>query len=186
MWTKLFKRASSRKFNLSSESFYFPFSSSSSSNSLKFYRQPNFPEKTRPTRTQTLPRYPFLGFNQVGVFASKNELGRSKFSFSEDPFGFSSSLKLARGYGSVAEVIESTDTEDDYPGSDEVQKLLEEMLKEEEKRKSKPQLEEQKKDVGVEGMVSYKYKLLRRRQIKMETEAWEEAAREYQVLKTEK
>ncbi|XP_061353231.1 DNA-directed RNA polymerase 1B, mitochondrial-like isoform X2 [Gastrolobium bilobum] len=51
------------------------------------------------------------------------------------------------------------------------------MVKEE---KGKSQLEHQKNIGG--GMASYKYKMLRRRQIKMETEAWEEAAREYQEL----
>lgn len=63
----------------------------------------------------------------------------------------------------MAEAIESTDTEDDQ---EEVQKLLEEMARAEEKSESN----------------SYKYKMLKRRQIKAETEAWEEAAREYEEL----
>lgn len=89
-------------------------------------------------------------------------MSRSSFLFYE---GFSSpSLMMAgRGYATVAEAIESTDTEDDY---DEVQKLLEEMAK-----------AEQKLDCN-----SYKYKMLKKRQIKTETEAWEEAAREYEEL----
>lgn len=72
-------------------------------------------------------------------------------------------MVLGRGHASVAEAIESTDTEDDY---DEVQKLLEEMAKAEHKVDSS----------------SYKYKLLKRRQIESETEAWAEAAREYGEL----
>ncbi|KAJ1423067.1 DNA-directed RNA polymerase, phage-type [Sesbania bispinosa] len=170
MWTNLAKRAPLAKFKLSSESFYFL----SSSASLRSSQHLNFPEKTEPLETQTRvnSRQSFFGFNQVGVFSPKNKLGRSEFLFSEDPFFFRSrSLKLARGHASVAEAIESTDIEDDYSGSDEVQKLLEEMVKRE---KGKPQLEHQKN--------SYKYTMLRRRQIKMETEAWEEAAREYQEL----
>ncbi|MED6149138.1 DNA-directed RNA polymerase 1B, mitochondrial [Stylosanthes scabra] len=176
MWTYLAKRASSTKFKLPSESFYLP----SSSNSRNFSRHSNFPEKIAPTRTQILPRFPFLGFNKVGVFAPRNELGQSSFSFSEGNFGSSKYLKLGRYYGSVAEAIESTDTEDDYNSSNEVQKLMEQMLKEEGKVKAKVQLET--KNGGVEGMANYKYRMLRKRQIKVETEAWEEAAREYQEL----
>lgn len=177
MWTNLAKLASSRKFKLSSESFYIP----SSNSPRKFSQHPNFPGKIRTPENQTKvnSRYPFLGFNQVGVFTSINELGRSKFLFSEDPFDFYSSLKRARGYACVVEAIESSDTEDDYSGSDEIQKLLEEMVKEE---NGKPQLEHHRNMREGGGMASYKYKMLRRRQIKMETEAWEEAAREYQEL----
>jgi len=161
MWSKLAKRASSRKFILSSQS----------STSLRFSHQHNFPEK--------IFRHPFSRFGQVGIFTSEYKLGRYNFSFSEHPFSFSSiSLNHFRTYGSVAaEAIESTDTEDDCSGSEEnVQKLLDQMVIEEEKKT--PQLEEKKKNKNN----SYKYKMLRRRQIKIETEAWEEAAREYQEL----
>lgn len=161
MWSKLAKRASSRRSILSSQS----------STSLRFSHQHNFPEK--------ILRHPFSRFSQVGIFTSENKLGRSNFSFSEHPFSFSSiSLNHFRTYGSVAaEAIESTDTEDDCSGSEEVvQKLLDQMAIEEEKKE--PRLEEKKKNKNN----SYKYKMLRRRQIKMETEAWEEAAREYQEL----
>ncbi|XP_027345031.1 DNA-directed RNA polymerase 1, mitochondrial-like isoform X2 [Abrus precatorius] len=144
MWTNLAKRASSRR-NLM-QSFYLL--SSSSTSHTRFYE----PRK-------------FQGFDKVGAVASS--VGGSRFSFSE---GFYSPIwMLSRGHASVAEAIESTDTEDDCSGSDEVQKLLEEMATE---------LEQQK----TGGMASYKYKMLKRRQIKMETEAWEEAAREYEEL----
>ncbi|KAL1370451.1 hypothetical protein HN51_000714 [Arachis hypogaea] len=177
MWTYLAKRASSTKFKLPSESFYLP----SSSNSRSFSRHSNFLEKIKPGRTQILPGFQFLGFDKVGVFAPRNELGGSSFSFSEEHFGFSKYLRLARYYGSAAEAIESTtDTEDDCPTSNEVQKLLEHMLKEEEKGKAKAQVET--KNGSVEGMANYKFKMLRKRQIKVETEAWEEAAKEYQEL----
>ncbi|RDX62299.1 DNA-directed RNA polymerase 2B, chloroplastic/mitochondrial, partial [Mucuna pruriens] len=92
-----------------------------------------------PQTSARVKSYPFQGFTKVGVSRSK-------------------------GHASVAEAIESTDTEDDH---DEVQKLLEEMAK----------AEEHKLDSN-----SYKYKMLKRRQIKTETEAWEEAAREYEEL----
>ncbi|GAU51335.1 hypothetical protein TSUD_412820 [Trifolium subterraneum] len=84
------------------------------------------------------------------------------------------SLNHFRSYGSAAEAIQSTDTEDDCSGSEEVQELLDQLVIEE---KKKPQLEKNKNKNN-----SYKYKMLRKRQIKIETEAWEEAAKEYQEL----
>ncbi|KAG4940831.1 hypothetical protein AAZX31_16G084200 [Glycine max] len=136
MWTNLAKRASStlrNNFRVSSLS----------------------PRFCKPQTCKT-----FQGFPEVGV-------SQSKFVFHEG-FSCSSSwswswMVLGRGHASVAEAIESTDTEDDY---DEVQKLLEEMAKAEHKVDSS----------------SYKYKLLKRRQIESETEAWAEAAREYGEL----
>ncbi|XP_050872473.1 DNA-directed RNA polymerase 1B, mitochondrial [Lathyrus oleraceus] len=173
MLSKLAKRASSKKFNLSSSQ---SISISRSSTSHRFSHHNNLPEKISPQRN------PFLCFSQVGIFTSANKLGRSEFTFSEHPFSFSSTiLNHIRSYGSVAEAIESTDTEEDDcsgsgSGSEEVQELLEQMVKEEKEEKKKPL--EMKKNKNN----SYKYKMLRRRQVKIETEAWEEAAREYQEL----
>jgi DNA-directed RNA polymerase len=84
------------------------------------------------------------------------------------------SLNHFRSYGSAAEAIQSTDTEDDCSGSEEVQELLDQLVIEE---KKKPKLEKNKNKNN-----SYKYKMLRKRQIKIETEAWEQAANEYQEL----
>ncbi|KAK7275063.1 hypothetical protein RIF29_16170 [Crotalaria pallida] len=161
MLSHLAKRASpKRNFNLPSQS------------------PSNFLGKITPTQTQShLPSsYPLPGFHKVGIFTTINQLGRRNFSLSEYPFGYYSSLYFAKCYSSVAEAIESTDTEEECSSvSNEVQNLLEQMSKFEEekmKRKKKPQLEN----------VSYKGKMLRKRQIKMETKAWEEAAREYQEL----
>ncbi|WVZ25180.1 hypothetical protein V8G54_003724 [Vigna mungo] len=136
MWTKLAKRASSTLRNS--------------------FRLSSLPPRIIHSQTSTkLNPYLCQGFAGVG-------LSRSSFLFHE---GFSSpSLMVAgRGYATVAEAIESTDTEDDYV---EVQELLEQMAK-----------VEHKLDCN-----SYKYKMLKKRQIKMETEAWEEAAREYEEL----
>ncbi|KAE9615449.1 putative DNA-directed RNA polymerase [Lupinus albus] len=75
------------------------------------------------------------------------------------------------------EAIESTDTEEECSGSNEVHNLLEQMAKVEKGRgKGKGKGKSQLENVG------HKYKMLRKRQIKMETEAWEEATREYQEL----
>ncbi|KAK7295556.1 hypothetical protein RJT34_18466 [Clitoria ternatea] len=74
--------------------------------------------------------------------------------------------------------------DEDGASINEIEVLLEEMRK-----------EEQNKGVGVgvdfrwqsqvnltKGMTEYKYKELRRRQVKIETEVWEEAAKEYREL----
>ena len=174
MWAHLAKRASPRKLKLPSESpFHFP--SCNPSQHSKFLEKTVLPD----AQTRVNPRCPFLGFGQVGIFTSINELGRHNFLFPEDPFGSCSSLMLARGRASVAEAAESTDAEEDYSGSNEVEDLLEQMMREE-GEKGKPLLEHQKSEMP--GVATYKYKLLRRRQIKMETKAWEEAAKEYQEL----
>ncbi|XP_047170921.1 DNA-directed RNA polymerase 1B, mitochondrial isoform X1 [Vigna umbellata] len=136
MWTKFAKRASStvrNSFRLSTLS-------------------PRIIESQTSTK---LNIYPCQGFARVGV-------SRSSFMF-YDGFSSPSLMVAGRGYATVAEAIESTDTEDDY---EEVQELLEEMAK-----------AEHKLDCN-----SYRYKMLKKRQIKMETEAWEEAAREYEEL----
>ncbi|KAK7250654.1 hypothetical protein RIF29_33212 [Crotalaria pallida] len=155
MWTNFAKRACSTNFKLSSH--------------LPRFLHPNpiSPEilstttTTRSSLIQTRP-YSFPPFTLAG-----NE---SKFVF-EKKMTSSSSSSLSRGYASVAEAIES---EDDYSssssGPDEIHKLLEEEMMKEEKMKLKKKSNDSK------------YRALRRRQIKAETEAWEAAAREYQEM----
>jgi len=135
MWTKLAKRASSTISNT------FRVSSLS-------------PRFLQPQTSTILSTYPCQGLARVGV---------NRFSFFHEGFSSPSLMVAGKGYATVAEAIESTDTEDDR---EEVQELLQEMAK-----------AEQKLDCS-----SYKYKMLKRRQIKAETEAWEEAAREYEEL----
>ncbi|CAN4121991.1 unnamed protein product [Withania somnifera] len=124
--------------------------------------------------------------NLGGMFedSSKNRLlglsQSSTFSRVNGDFGVCTrigcgSLGGLRSYGSAAEAIASTSEED----IDEIQELIEEMNKENEALKSSLQ-PKQPKTIG--GMGIGKYNLLRRRQIKVETEAWEEAAKEYQEL----
>lgn len=112
----------------------------------------------------------------------------------------------AKGYSSVAEAVSSTDVDEDVAAVDEIQQLLlQEMKKEEEGQlveeeaaqvdRIREQLlqgmekEKQKEVVGyrwqnqVKGTVGqWKYQELRRRQVKIETEVWEEAAKEYREL----
>ncbi|KAF1871900.1 hypothetical protein Lal_00012117 [Lupinus albus] len=169
MWTTLIKRASSKNFNLSSHLPRFSLQIPISHELL-----------LAPFQTQS----PFHGSNQDVNFTSLNQLGRSNFMFSQYPFDFSpfcfnNMVKSFRGYASVAEAIES---EDDYSSSDSIDgihKLLEEEMVKEEKVKHNNNQHSQNQNLQNN---SYKYKMLRKRQIKIETEAWEEAAREYQEM----
>ncbi|XP_057448046.1 DNA-directed RNA polymerase 1B, mitochondrial-like [Lotus japonicus] len=156
MWAHLAKRTFQRNFKLPS---YSP--------STRFSQHSNFLEKILQPRNQST--CPVSGSAQVGVFTSINELGRSNFSLFEYPFGLNSSLKLARGYASVAEaIVSSSDTEEDCSGgANEVKQMVKKEVK------GKPLLDRKAK---------YKDTMLRKRQVKMETEAWEEAAKEYQEL----
>ncbi|KAK3039770.1 hypothetical protein RJ639_027083 [Escallonia herrerae] len=110
-----------------------------------------------------------MGFCQVGIFVSPRfELGQSGF------------LNYSKDYATAAEAISSTEEED----IDEIQELVNQMM-EEKKQKSKVGLGSnfvKQEPRMVCGIGQYKYFMLKRRQIKMETEAWEEAAAEYQEL----
>ncbi|XP_028792476.1 DNA-directed RNA polymerase 2B, chloroplastic/mitochondrial isoform X2 [Neltuma alba] len=82
-----------------------------------------------------------------------------------------------KGYASVAEAVTSTDVEED--SHDEVEDLMKEMRKEE-RRQARIRWRNMKN--MARGMTQSKYQLLRRRQVKIETEAWEQAAKEYSEL----
>ncbi|XP_073139231.1 DNA-directed RNA polymerase 1B, mitochondrial-like [Henckelia pumila] len=110
------------------------------------------------------------GVSQESVFWRKPELGSPKLAIWSEMLSF---CRNARGYGSAAEALVSTSEEE----VDEIQELIEEMNKEIDAKGS-----QQKNQKMVGGMGVGKYNALRRRQIKMETEAWEEAAKEYQEL----
>ncbi|XP_041010369.1 DNA-directed RNA polymerase 1B, mitochondrial [Juglans microcarpa x Juglans regia] len=182
MWRNLSKQVSPRKIIFSSESSCscLP-SSSSSSSSGRCFRDSNFLEKIRPSESPKGVNYwfPALAIGQYGVLSSQtNGLRRSSLANSNYPFGFSGNYSCVISYASAAEAIAS---EEDLSGSDEVQELLEEMIREDKVLES---LSRQPKKM-VAGMGVTKYNMLRRRQIKMETEAWEEAAKEYQELLTD-
>lgn len=85
-----------------------------------------------------------------------------------------------RGYVSVAEAVSSaTDVEEDVSVVEEVQELLQEMRKEEGRDSERMR----RRRLKVEhGMGTAKYQALRRRQVKIEAEAWEQAAKEYREL----
>ncbi|OIV93790.1 hypothetical protein TanjilG_03753 [Lupinus angustifolius] len=92
--------------------------------------------------------------------------------FSQYPFDSSlkKSISCSRTYSTIAEAIES---EDDI--------LLEDEILNEQNGKQNHQNQNHEHNNNLQN-ISYKYKVLKRRQIKMETEAWEEAAREYEEM----
>lgn len=176
MWRNLARQASSKRIIRSC----LP-SSSSSSSSVRFSQDLNFLEKIRRPEAPKCVNswFPVMGFGQSGVLSSQNGgLGGPSSANSSNLFGFSGNCSCVKGYASAAEAIAS---EEDLSGSDEVQELMAEMIREDnavESQSSRP-----KKMVA--GMGIGAYNTLRRRQIKMETEAWDEAAKEYQELLTD-
>lgn len=161
MWRSFCNKSSLKKLKFSSDYC----SVLPSSSSLLFSQDSTFVENVRPSEAQNHINYfhPERDFVRIGGLHSQIKIGNSNFGFSNNTFSFSGSYK---GYASVAQAVVSTEDEDD-----EVHELLQEMKKE---NKVPPKL--------VGGMGQGKYAMLRKRQIKMETEAWEEAAREYQEL----
>lgn len=175
MWRNLARQASSKGIIRSC------LPSSSPSSSIIFSQDLNLLEKIRLHQAPKCVNYwfPIMGFGRSGVLSSqKSGLGRPSSANSSNPFGFSGNCSCVKGYASAAEAIAS---EEDLSGSDEVQELMEEMIREDKAMES--QSRRPKKMVA--GMGIGMYNTLRRRQIKMETEAWDEAAKEYQELLTD-
>lgn len=141
----------------------------------------NFIEKVRTpvTKASENSRSAFMGFHQIARVSSKKvEMGRPNILNSRNSFGIFGFCNGVKGYAtSVAEAISSTDAEDDSSGPDEIQELLEEF-----NRENKVESFSKQPKKMVDGMGVAKYHSLKKRQIKMETEAWEQAAKEYQEL----
>ncbi|XVF03114.1 hypothetical protein REPUB_Repub04eG0232900 [Reevesia pubescens] len=176
MWRSLVKQASNRKkFKFVPE----PYTSSlSSCSSTGFSQDLVFADKFRPFKAKKIGFYgcQILGFRQNGVFYSqKDDLGGFSLCQSGNALSFSGKFWNLKGYASAAEALIST--EEDLSGSEETNELLEAMSREENKETFSKQ---PKQMVG--GMGIGKYTALKKRQIKIETEAWEEAAKEYQEL----
>ncbi|XP_044493476.1 DNA-directed RNA polymerase 1B, mitochondrial-like isoform X2 [Mangifera indica] len=171
MWRNLAKRASSRKIKFSPG---------------KFSQESTFLENIKTPETQTLFKasYPLLGLHLVTDLSPKNQnLGRFSHTQSINPFSL---FNCTRSYANVAEAIASTDGESDISGSEEMQELMEQIRKRPDNvmdSSSSSFYKQPKRMVG--GMGMQKYYALKRRQIKMETEAWEQAAKEYQDLLTD-
>ncbi|KAL9231262.1 hypothetical protein vseg_006511 [Gypsophila vaccaria] len=115
--------------------------------------------------------FPELGFCRKGAALSNKDV-------SEGPIS-GSSLK---GYASIAgvELHSSTYYDDDFSVVDEIKELVEEMRREE--KRVKWHEVRRKRPKSVAGMAPYRYQTLRNRQIKLETELWQQAANEYREL----
>ncbi|PIN06368.1 DNA-directed RNA polymerase [Handroanthus impetiginosus] len=131
--------------------------------------------------------FPKFGFQKIGDLSPQDEFwpisARNQVNFNDLCF---------RSYASVAEAVavSHTDVEEDanvnvnvnnVPVADEVQELLNEVRKEE-RRKYWRQWRHRR---SLKGVGNEKYQTLRRRQVKMETEAWELAVKEYRDLLNE-
>lgn len=152
--------------------------------------------------------YSFLGISQDSIFHEQLKFWGLKFGYSRSNSGFldtggrrigevlaneeyirkpsfglwrneiGCSGFYPRGYASVAEAVSSTDVEEDV-FNEEIKELLDEMKKERKRENGNRRRIHQTME---RGMGENKYKLLRSRQVKVETEAWEQAANEYREL----
>lgn len=121
-----------------------------------------------------------MGFRRNCEFLPQDEfLGRPSFGFLRNQV--SVNMLCPKSYMSVAEAISisSTDAEDDAPVGDEVHELLEEIKKEDRREAVLTRRARQRKE---RGMSQRRYHVLRQRQVKIETEAWEQAAKEYKEI----
>ncbi|KAL3654335.1 DNA-directed RNA polymerase 1, mitochondrial [Castilleja foliolosa] len=161
MWRNLSKHSNLRKLKLFSES-------NPSINAFHAVKSPQnscLIEKNRPV----------IDHSRELVYSRLRQQREVSFiNFNHDFRHFGSTR---RGYSTAAEAIASTSEED----ADEIQELINELNKQSNVKGTGVQ--KQPRTVG--GMGLGKYNALRRRQIKMETEAWEDAAKEYQELLTD-
>lgn len=181
MWRYISKQAYSRKFRNTHDSDFLAFAQSFGK-TRESYRNPKLglSQSSIVSRVNGKTRH-LYGMSEVSC--RNHYLGLSESSIISRVQGDfrvwnhmgCGSLGVLRSYGSAAEAIASTSEED----IDEIQGLIEEMNKENEALKANLQ-PKQPKTIG--GMGIGKYNVLRRRQIKIETEAWEDAAKEYQEL----
>ncbi|KAL3525808.1 hypothetical protein ACH5RR_014180 [Cinchona calisaya] len=152
---------------------------------LGFSQESFFPEKLKFTTLDfnSCSGFGFLepGFRKVGEFSTRDEsLCRSSLSSVRKQISINGLCQ--KSYASLAEAVavSSTDVEEDASVvADEVQELLTEMKKEDKRQMS---FRWRKHHRTVYGMGRKKYHTLKRRQVKVETEAWEQAANEYKEL----
>ncbi|XP_042052753.1 DNA-directed RNA polymerase 1B, mitochondrial-like [Salvia splendens] len=173
MWRNLSKHSSLRRFKILAESnsSITAFTSAKSSrNSILCEEATHF--QTRPGVSTGSSEFVFF---QDTTLRRKRDVGPPKHGFSTDPFRFP---VHTRGYAAAAEALVSTSEEE----VDEIQELVDELNKEIDARCPEMNQGRRQPQKLVGGMGLGKYNILRRRQIKTETEAWEEAAKEYQEL----
>ncbi|KAM4132098.1 hypothetical protein ACJW30_01G224600 [Castanea mollissima] len=136
-----------------------------------------------PILPEKLKYRPSYGFSEMGFRRNGEILSHEEFT-GRPSFGFDGFV-CPKGYASVAEAeaeaeaASSTDVEEDVLVGEEVQELLQEMNKEE---KRQVEYKRRRRRTMMRGMGQGKYQMLRRRQVRIETEAWEQAAKEYKEL----
>lgn len=117
-----------------------------------------------------------VGSGRIGeILNHEDYMGRTSFGVLKND-----NFWCPRGYATVAEAVSSTDVEEDVSIVEEIQELLQEMKKEEQ-REGENEGGRKRRRVA-RGMGSGKYRMLKMRQVKIETEAWEQAANEYREL----
>ncbi|KAK0585678.1 hypothetical protein LWI29_032249 [Acer saccharum] len=170
MWRNVAKQAISRSSSLNSKK---PFSRAHSF--LDFSQDSTFSNKFKFRSLQLIcGAIHEPGSRRIGeLLTHEDYMGRPSFGGLKND-NWCNGL-CPRGYVSVAEAISSTDVEEDVSVVEEIQDILQGMKKEEKK-------EGRKRQRVARGMGSGKYQMLRRRQVKVETEAWEQAAKEYKEL----
>ncbi|KAL9270829.1 DNA-directed RNA polymerase 2, chloroplastic/mitochondrial-like protein [Drosera capensis] len=110
------------------------------------------------------------GLCRNGEFSEMDELVRSEFVVLRG-FGFPGHQRY---FASAAEAVSFED-------DDEARRLVQGIEEDQEGRESDEYGVKEKKDL-LGGMSKWKYRRLKKRQVKIETEAWHEAAEEYQEL----
>ncbi|KAK6128829.1 hypothetical protein DH2020_037465 [Rehmannia glutinosa] len=182
MWRNIAKQVSSRT---PSKLFRNSHSLSRTCSFLGFGQDSVYPDKCKSRSLFELHSssnvcFPILGFQKIGDISTRDELL------------FRNQINLSglcpKSFASVAEAVveaeaaSQTDAEEgnsvNSSIADDFQELLSEVRKEE-RRQYSTQWRNRR---NIRGVGNEKYKTLRRRQVKIETEAWEQAAREYREL----
>ncbi|THG07185.1 hypothetical protein TEA_003707 [Camellia sinensis var. sinensis] len=181
MWRNIAKLVSSKtptRYSLNTHSL------SRACSFLGFSQDTIFPEKIkfRPSEISSCSNmgFPELGFRRTGELLPRDEFwGKPSYGFLRNQV--SVYALCPKSYGSVAEAVSvsSTDVDEDVPIADEIQELLDVMGKED---KREVAFMGRQRRTMERGMSNGKYQTLRRRQVKIETEAWEQAAKEYKEL----
>ncbi|KAK5784403.1 DNA-directed RNA polymerase 2B, chloroplastic/mitochondrial-like isoform X1 [Gossypium arboreum] len=121
-----------------------------------------------------------MGGRKIGeVLGNEDCMGKPNFGLLRNEIGCRLRGLCPNGYASVAEVASSTDVEDDVSAVEEIKELLNEMKKEHRRENINRRKILQIQETGMGGN---KYRMLKSRQVKIETEAWEQAANEYREL----
>ncbi|KAJ6772125.1 DNA-DIRECTED RNA polymerase [Salix koriyanagi] len=167
MWRTLAKYAPTKKLK-------------NTSSARNLFKESTFIEKFRSPDTKTCLNSTFslLGSRQTGVLPQNDKLGNPSYGDLTNTFRLTPCFFKGYATAAASEVISLTD-ESYISGPDDFQGSMDEIDKHFLKMESQF-MPQQKKMMA--GMGVGKHTILKRRQVKMETEAWEQTAREYQEM----